>query len=132
MFLFSIDGTVLCAAFDALRNGFPQSIAADQSWVLNAYTIAYAALLVPAGGFSDALGRKRVFQHGLLLLWARRRPNPTVGLSLFAYRSYCYFNMAKPDIVLFTPVRTPVAIYGGTPKHTLAIDLGTAAICEAP
>lgn len=70
VFLVSIDGTVLFAAFAALRNGFPQSTAADLSWVLNAYTVVYAALLVPAGRLSDALGRKRVFQFGLLLFLA--------------------------------------------------------------
>lgn len=70
VFLVSIDGTVLFAAFGALRNGFPLSTAADLSWVLNAYTVVYAALLVPAGRFADALGRKRVFQLGLLLFLA--------------------------------------------------------------
>lgn len=70
VFLVSIDGTVLFAAFGALRNGFPQSTAANMSWVLNAYTIVYAALLVPAGRLTDALGRKRVFQLGLLLFLA--------------------------------------------------------------
>lgn len=70
VFLVSIDGTVLFAAFGALRDGFPHSTAADLSWVLNAYTVVYAALLVPAGRLSDALGRKRVFQLGLLLFLA--------------------------------------------------------------
>lgn len=70
VFLVSIDTTVLFAAFAALRSGFPQSTAADLSWVLNAYTVVYAALLVPAGRLSDALGRKRVFQLGLLLFLA--------------------------------------------------------------
>jgi EmrB/QacA subfamily drug resistance transporter len=70
VFLVSIDVTVLFAAFDALRSGFPQSTAADLSWALNAYTVVYAALLVPAGRLADALGRKRVFQLGLLLFLA--------------------------------------------------------------
>lgn len=56
VFLVSIDGTVLFAAFAALRNGFPQSTAADLSWVLNAYTVVYAALLVPAGRHSGQIG----------------------------------------------------------------------------
>lgn len=70
VFLVSIDGTVLFAAFGALRDGFPHSTAADLSWVLSAYTVVYAVLLVPAGRLSDALGRKRVFQLGLLLFLA--------------------------------------------------------------
>ena len=67
VFLVSIDTTVLFAAFGALRAGFPTSTAADMSWVLNAYTIVYAALLVPSGKLSDTQGRKRVFQIGLVL-----------------------------------------------------------------
>ena len=67
VFLVAIDSTVLFAAFSALRAGFPSASAADLSWVLNAYTVVYAALLVPAGKLSDALGRKRIFQLGLLV-----------------------------------------------------------------
>lgn len=70
VFLVSIDGTVLFAAFAALRDGFPGSSAAGLSWVLNAYTVVYAALLVPAGRVTDSLGRKRVFQLGLTLFLA--------------------------------------------------------------
>jgi EmrB/QacA subfamily drug resistance transporter len=67
VFLVSIDTTVLFAAFGALRAGFPDSTAADMSWVLNAYTVVYAALLVPAGKLADTHGRKRIFQLGLTL-----------------------------------------------------------------
>jgi EmrB/QacA subfamily drug resistance transporter len=87
VFLVSIDSTVLFAAFAALQGGFPQSTAADLSWVLNAYTVVYAALLVPAGRLSDALGRKRVFQLGLLLFLASSAAcgaAPTVGLLIAA------------------------------------------------
>jgi EmrB/QacA subfamily drug resistance transporter len=70
VFLVSMDTTMLYAAFGALRAGFPGSTAADLSWVLNAYTVIYAALLVPAGRLVDAHGRKRVFLTGLLLFLA--------------------------------------------------------------
>ena len=65
VFLVSMDGTLLYAAFGAVRAGFPGSTAADLSWVLNAYTVVYAALLVPAGRLVDAHGRRRVFLAGL-------------------------------------------------------------------
>ncbi|MDH2432056.1 MFS transporter [Pokkaliibacter sp. MBI-7] len=67
VFLVSMDGTMLFAAFSALRAGFPQATAADLSWVLNAYTVVYAALLVPAGGLADRHGRKKVFIAGVVL-----------------------------------------------------------------
>jgi EmrB/QacA subfamily drug resistance transporter len=38
---------------------------ADVSWVLNAYAILYAALLVPAGRLADRFSRKRGFLLGL-------------------------------------------------------------------
>jgi len=69
-FLVSLDATMLYAAFGALRVGFPQATAADLSWVLNAYTVVYAAMLVPAGGLADAYGRKRVFLIGVTLFIA--------------------------------------------------------------
>lgn len=70
VFLVSMDGTMLFAAFGALRAGFPQATAADLSWVLNAYTVVYAAMLIPAGGVADKHGRKRVFLVGVGLFVA--------------------------------------------------------------
>jgi EmrB/QacA subfamily drug resistance transporter len=67
VFLVSMDGTMLFAAFSALRAGFPQTTAEDLSWVLNAYTVVYAAMLVPSGGLADRHGRKRVFLSGVVL-----------------------------------------------------------------
>jgi EmrB/QacA subfamily drug resistance transporter len=65
VFLVSIDATVLYAAFGSLRAAFPQAHAADLSWVLNAYTVVYAALLVPSGRLADLYGRKRIFVGGV-------------------------------------------------------------------
>lgn len=70
VFLVSLDSTMLFAAFGALRDGFPQASKADMSWVLNAYTVVYAAILIPAGGLADAHGRKRVFMFGVTLFLA--------------------------------------------------------------
>ena len=56
---------MLFAAFDALRRSFEGTSAAELSWVLNAYTVVYAAMLIPAGGLADAFGRRRIFQLGL-------------------------------------------------------------------
>ena len=70
VFLVSIDSTVLFAAFGALSAAFPAATPADLSWVLNAYTVVYATMLVPAGGLADAHGRKRVFLSGVTLFLA--------------------------------------------------------------
>lgn len=70
VFLVSLDATVLFAAFDALRRSFAGASAAELSWVLNAYTVVYAAMLIPAGGLADAHGRKSVFLVGVALFLA--------------------------------------------------------------
>ncbi len=67
VFLVSIDVTVLYAAFPALRVALSEASLAQLSWVLNAYTLLFAALLVPAGRFADLRGRKRIFLLGLSL-----------------------------------------------------------------
>jgi len=69
-FLVSLDTTMLFAAFDALRHSFGGASAAELSWVLNAYTVVYAAMLIPAGGLADTWGRKRVFLSGVALFLA--------------------------------------------------------------
>lgn len=70
VFLVSLDTTMLFAAFRAIRAGFPGTSAADMSWVLNAYTVVYAAMLIPAGGLADTHGRKKVFMLGVTLFLA--------------------------------------------------------------
>lgn len=67
VFLVSLDSTVLFAAFGHLKAGFPGASPADLSWVLNAYTVVFAAMLVPAGRLADLHGRKRIFSVGVAL-----------------------------------------------------------------
>ena len=43
-----LDSSVLFVAFPDITNSFSNATTATLSWVLNAYTITFAALLVPA------------------------------------------------------------------------------------
>ena len=67
VFLVLLDTTAVVAAYSPLREHFSAVSVADLSWTLNAYTVLYAALLVPAGRLADMNGRKRVFLQGLAL-----------------------------------------------------------------
>ena len=67
VFVVSLDGTVLYVAFPSIRATFSDVSAAQLSWVLNAYTIVFGSLLVPAGRIADRIGRKRIFLAGLSL-----------------------------------------------------------------
>src|ERR671936_275692 len=65
VFLASLDLFIVNIALPAIERGFSGSSVASISWVLNGYTIIYAALLVPAGKLGDVIGRRRVFAFGL-------------------------------------------------------------------
>jgi NTE family protein len=67
VFMAFIDDTVVGIAFPNLLRSFPGASLAQLSWVLNAYNIAFAAFLVPAGRFADLLGRRRLFGFGVVL-----------------------------------------------------------------
>ena len=59
-----LDSSVLFVAFPDITNSFSNATTATLSWVLNAYTITFAALLVPAGKLGDRLGPRRALYVG--------------------------------------------------------------------
>src|SRR3954447_12242944 len=65
VFVSSLDLFIVNIAFPDLRADFPATSLAGLSWVLNAYAIVFAALLVPAGRLADRFGRRRGFIGGL-------------------------------------------------------------------
>lgn len=65
VFMSLLDMFVVNVALPAVGRHFAGAGPARLSWVLNAYAIVFAALLVPAGRWADRAGRKRVFLLGL-------------------------------------------------------------------
>lgn len=65
VFMVLLDGTILFVAFPSIRRSFPSVLTSNLSWILNAYTVVYAALLTPAGRMADRLGRRRLFVQGV-------------------------------------------------------------------
>lgn len=66
VFMGSLDLFIVNIAFPDIQRDFDGASISSLSWVLNAYAIVYAALLVPAGRLADRYGRKRFFVGGLL------------------------------------------------------------------
>src|SRR6201996_124909 len=64
-FMANLDVFIVNVAFDKIAASFPGSSISDASWVLSAYAIIFAALLVPFGRLADKFGRKRVFLLGM-------------------------------------------------------------------
>ncbi|MEV5596710.1 MFS transporter [Streptomyces sp. NPDC052496] len=66
-FLAVLDMIAVTIAFPAIGADFASASPAALSWVLNAYTVVLAALLVPGGRLADASGRRRSFLVGMVL-----------------------------------------------------------------
>ena len=67
VFAASLDSTVLFVAFSSIRKTFSTVSVSELSWVLNGYTIVFAALLVLSGRLADQLGHRCVFLTGVAL-----------------------------------------------------------------
>src|SRR3954452_17731813 len=70
VFMSSLDLFIVNIAFPDIAKDFSGTSLASLSWILNAYAIVFAALLVPAGRLADSIGRKRSLMFGLGLFVA--------------------------------------------------------------
>lgn len=69
LFMALLDVTVVSVALPTMQRDLHASLA-DLQWVVNAYTLALAVLLVTAGRLGDLFGRRRVFIIGLAVFTA--------------------------------------------------------------
>lgn len=66
LFIVSLDVTVVNVALPSLGRDLHAGVTSLQ-WTLDAYTLTLASLLVLAGSTADRLGRRRIFQLGLVV-----------------------------------------------------------------
>jgi len=67
IFMSSLDLFIVNLAFPYISRDFHGSSLDSLSWVLNGYSILFAAVLVPAGRWADRIGRRRMFVAGLVV-----------------------------------------------------------------
>jgi EmrB/QacA subfamily drug resistance transporter len=82
LFMAILDSTVVNIAIPTIVEDLGASLA-EIEWVLNAYTLTFAALLITFGRLGDMYGRRRMFIIGLVIFGAGSfacglAPNPTV------------------------------------------------------
>ena len=65
-FMVSLDATIVATALTTIHRDLGASIA-NLEWTVNAYTLSFAVLLIPAAALGDRFGRRRMFVAGLLL-----------------------------------------------------------------
>nr|WP_239069872.1 MULTISPECIES: MFS transporter [unclassified Streptomyces] len=69
LLMVSLDNTILNVALPSLQKELHASVSGLQ-WTIDAYTLVLASLLMLAGSTADRIGRRRVFQTGLVLFTA--------------------------------------------------------------
>lgn len=83
IFLFVLDAGLQSVSLPEIAETFPEATRATISWVSTGYLVAVAGLMLVAGRLGDAFGRKRVFQAGMLVLFAGSLASglaPSIGL----------------------------------------------------
>src|SRR4051812_38485960 len=66
LFMVTLDNLVVSTALPSLRVDLGAGLEGLQ-WIVNAYTLAFAVLLLPASALGDRFGRRRTFLYGLAL-----------------------------------------------------------------
>jgi len=66
LFMVTLDNLVVTTALPSIRVDLHATLA-QLGWTVNAYTLAFAVLLLPAAALGDRLGRRRTFAGGLAL-----------------------------------------------------------------
>src|SRR5215212_5482463 len=69
LFMVTLDNLVVSTALPTLRVDLGASLESLE-WTVNAYTLSFAVLLLPAAALGDRFGRKRLFLGGLALFSA--------------------------------------------------------------
>ena len=66
LFMVMLDNTVVNVALPSIQEDLQTSVSGLQ-WTVNAYTLAFAVLLVTGGRLGDIFGRRRIFLGGVVL-----------------------------------------------------------------
>jgi EmrB/QacA subfamily drug resistance transporter len=69
LLIVGLDATIVNVALPSIQRSFDCSLSGLQ-WTVDAYTLVLASLLMLSGSTADRLGRRRVFQTGLVLFLA--------------------------------------------------------------
>src|SRR4051812_23375755 len=69
LFMITLDNLIVTTALPSIRRDLEASLGSLE-WMVNAYTLSFAVLLLPAAALGDRFGRKRMFLIGLGLFSA--------------------------------------------------------------
>ena len=90
-FMLLLDVTIVIVAQPAIQSGLHASFS-DVQWVLDAYALTLASLLLTSGVLADRYGRKRLFTIGLIFV------SIAVAKSIYGPLSQPFNTAAAPAI----------------------------------
>jgi EmrB/QacA subfamily drug resistance transporter len=111
LLIISLDVTIVNIALPAISDDLDAPVSGLQ-WIIDAYTLVLASLLVLAGSTGDRIGRRRVFQAGLALF--------TIGSLL------CSVAPSLETLILFRMVQAA----GGSMLNPVAMSIITNTFTE--
>jgi len=113
-FMASLDVFIVNVAFDDIGADFSGATLAQLSWVLSAYAIVYAALLVPAGRIADRYGRKGGFLTGLALFTAA---SAACAASNGVWELVAFRVVQAAGAAILTPASLGLVVASAPPAH---------------
>jgi EmrB/QacA subfamily drug resistance transporter len=120
LFLVGLDTTIVTVALPAIGDGL--GVAEERlAWVVDAYTVVFASLLITAGALADRFGRRRVLRIGLAvvaLASAACALAPTPGL-LLAARA-----LQGVGAAMLSPVALAIVVHVMTDPRERALAIG--------
>src|SRR3954452_665746 len=85
LLVITVDGTVVNTALPTLARDLDAS-SSQLQWIVDAYTLVFAGLLLVAGSLGDRFGRQRALNGGLLVFAAGSLPGARRGSAAEAIR----------------------------------------------
>lgn len=85
-FMVSLEITIIALALPEIRDQFPDASESTLSWIITAYNIGVASLLLVSGWAADRYGRKRLF---------------LLGLAVFAFGSFASGLAPNAELLIF-------------------------------
>ena len=113
-FMASLDVFIVNVAFDSIGADFSGTSLSELSWVLNAYAVVFAALLVPAGRLADRYGRRAGFVLGLAVFTAA---SAACAASNGIWELVAFRGVQAVGAALLTPASLGLVLASSAPEH---------------
>ena len=119
LFMAALDNLVVTTALPVIRSTFDASLG-ELEWIVNAYTLTFAVLLLTGAALGDRFGRKRLFVIGLAIF--------TAGSAVAALSSTVEILIVARAIqglggAILTPLSLTI-LSAAVPKERRAVALG--------